>query len=87
MELILGQQEAPEQIARYPAREIRGREVVLRPRLVAWAVPYISLVPQTPLRHDWARARGDRRVVGRVRGRVNSKYFTLPELTSWGDVL
>ena len=43
------------------------------------------LVPQTPLRHGWGGARGDRRVAGRVWARVNSKNFTLTELTCWID--
>ena len=38
-----------------------------------------------PLRRDWAGARGDRRVAGRVRARVNSNFFTLTELTCWAD--
>ena len=38
-----------------------------------------------PSRRDRPCARGDRRVVGRVRARVNSKTFTLTELTRWAD--
>ena len=52
-----------------------------------WAAPYLSLVPQGLLRRDWPGARGDHRVAGRVRARVNSKYFTLLELTCWADGL
>ena len=60
---------------------------MLCPCLVAWAVPYLSPAPQGPLRRDWAGARGDRRVAGRVRARVNSKNFTFTELMSWADGL
>ena len=45
----------------------------------------MSLVLQGSLRRDWAGARGGGRVAGRVRARVNSKNFTLTELTCWAD--
>ena len=86
MELILGQHEPLEQ-SRATVSTYRDQDVLLCPRLAASAVPLLSPVPQGPLRRDWAGARGDRRVAGRVRARVNSKNFTLTELTCWADGL
>ena len=69
------------------ANSFHDQDVLLCPRLVVWAISYISPVPQGPWRRDLAGARGDRRVVGRVRARGTLDNFTLTKLISWADGL
>ena len=91
LEVLLGQQEPLEQIASM-SRAQSQHIIVTRTWCLDLAssrgpLYYLSPVPQGPLRRDWAGVRGDRRVAGRVRARVNSKNFTLTELTCWADGL
>ena len=83
MEATLGQQEPLEHIASSRRQRIScpGRGSLTAACCVG------RICPPGPLRRDWGGARGDRRVAGRVRARVDSKSFTLTKLTSWADGL
>ena len=90
MEATLGQQDPLEQTAGFSHAQSQHISWPERGVLTAVLRAGRSLpitAPQGPLRRDWGGARGDRRVAGRVRARVNSKNFMFTELTYWADVL